>query len=525
MGEHESLAPTVNVTERDDTTCITKSETNGIETAPTGPNKDNGDGRSPVLKPPVDKARSHSRKSKRKVTVKVPSVEEKSENDDKVFQKASVGLRNHLEGIKEDCDEDKGSNNRVEQSLDISGKPLSDNACISLTQLANTPAFQGNINGNDTVGAKERSNKKDQSKMFPTPLVRSSTDGSIRLKKLVTEDRFVERDSRRKSACLPSVFTRPHTEMSLATTHNDATSPVSARSRPSTSGRKTKRSKSVAGWSKKELEIFLPRKTFFSTHDNTLSQAGFDTRSDEERKRPEWRKYLRMRTTEELFPPEPKKEEPPPLSSFAIVEDDDEEEEEYSLENIVTSLSADGDKDTSHTKRKWRHNAKKSLSNDKEEYKPLYDYIKHIHDNPEEYIQMAKFNPKNLDYKHPNRLVRMGRAFRRGHHGTPKNNMYLHALADIKQTCPDVPNQKPGIKKDSHEMPETTANSDETEIEKLKAKAEKWIKGQTTQQILRAKDLVLKDIGEEDITFSKWWIAFKSCKYIRVLHPTDTGIA
>ena len=503
MGEHESPArvgshpiEVIDQVQRENKIETTRGEHN-TETVKPG-----------KLKPLKTKKQGQSHKSKRKLIVNVPGTDGPQEVDNKVFPKASAGLTKTLEGIQEDCDDNS--------------KVAVNGVNSTHTSLKGVPhQLEEKIHENENSKGKGNDNG-GLLKPHPSPLVRSSTVGSILLKKLVRRRSTDDLGLRRKSDTTPTMIHRSGTELSFATPQSDVILPASAR----TINTKIKRSKSVAGWSKRELEIFLPRKTFFNTHDTTLSHAGFDIRSDEERKRPDWRKFMKMRTTEELYPPKPKKEETV-ASSFAnngIIDLEDDDDEEFSLEDVVTSLTADGDKEAGHTKRKLRHAAKKLTLIERDEYKPLYDYIKYIHDTPDDYIHMAKFNPKNIDHRHPDRLVRLGRAFRRGHHGTPKNNIYLHAIADLKQAMPEVPNLKPGrtdkpiAKKESNEHNDTTANVDETEIEKLKVKAEKWMRGLTTQQILRAKENALKDIGEEDVTHSKWWIAFKTCKYIRVLH-------
>lgn len=453
--------------------------------------------------------RQSPRKSKRNLVIKIPTAGRQNQIENKIFPKATSGLIKRLEGIREDADNTEDNANNKD---DLCVLPAINN---EVTNENNNKAHfdiksHGSFKQKEDRSSEKQSTGKE-TKSFPKPLTRSNTDISISSKKSENKEGL---DTVRNT------FSRSNTELSLATTQSDITLPLTDQSKPAV--QKLKRPKTVAGWTKKELEIFLPRKTFFSTHDNTLSQAGIDVRSDEERKRPEWRKFLRMRTQDELYPPEPKKEEPaPPVLHGGLVDSDDDEDEEFSLENIATILSGEG-KEGGPTKRKWRLNAKKVLANDREEYKQLYDYLKYIHDNPDEYVQMAKYSIKNMDHRHPDRLVRMGRAFRRGHHGAFRNNMYLHAISGLKLACPEATNPKPGrndknvTKKEASDSHDSGGNSEETEIEKLKSKAEKWARGLSTQQFLKAKELALQEIGEEDVYITKWWQAFKSCHYIRV---------
>lgn len=524
MIEHELLTTTVRVTGKNVIKHFENRNKTILKTTTPGTDSEN---RSTSLKPDRKKKQKETRKrylrkSKHKMIIDVPSV-------GKTRDLKACGGR-ILEGIQEDFDENEETNSNhdnLKHKADFTGPPTSTNTRMSSTTLSNVSAQQNILKRNDTDNANSKSNDKEGTKRSPLPLVRSHTIASISPEKLVTRTGIEHQDNRRKFGSLPSLFRRSGTELSLGKTQRDATLQASDQSGTREADRK---SKHMSGWTKRELEIFLPRKSFFSVHDNALSKAGVFIMSDEERKRPEWRKHLRMRTMEELHPSATKEEEEEDSapSSFAntitwSTDYKEDERVESLLENTRPQSPEDGDKDGSQTTHKWHYNPKKS--NDREGYRPLYDYLKYIHDNPQEYIQMTKFSPKNLDYRHPDRLVRMGRAFRRGARRTSRNSIYLHALADIKQTSPDVGYQRHGKgeraanRKDSHDILETMTNADETEIEKLKAKAEKWIKAQTTHRFLRAKELVLRDMGVEDVTNTKWWIALKDCMYIRVLHP------
>ena len=319
------------------------------------------------------------------------------------------------------------------------------------------------------------------------------------------------------------MFTRTNTEYSLLSNRSES---IALNHSLKRNKRKESivRPKSTHGWSKRDLDLFLPRKSFFCVHDNSLSNAGFDTRSDEERKRPDWRRILRMHTEEELNPPQFLKEEEPVVPAFGLMEDSSEDES-FGFENVETAVG--GVNSTSGNRGKKKNASKKVVSNEREEYKPLYDYLKYIADNPEEYVQASKYSGKNTDHRHPSPMVRLGRAFRRGHHGAAKNNIFLHAISGLKPKQADTVapqrssrNEKGGMKKEA-EGNEPNITQDETEIEKLKTKAEKWMKTLTTQQYLKGKEMALKDVGEEDLNMSKWWLALKNCKYLRVPSGND----
>ncbi|KAL4237372.1 hypothetical protein ACF0H5_002090 [Mactra antiquata] len=417
--------------------------------------------------------RSGKVKRTKKVIVKMPTLTRRFDDDHKLFPKGIDGMKGTLEQIEEESKEPckvNGENDKNTNSENSNKENCNESKGIVVMNNMNTveqskEVSQNNDNVNETVS--------DQ---------------------------------------LYGMFKRTNTERSLLSTKSDsAMIPMSPKRRQSKSS--IKRPKSSVGWTKKEIDLFLPRKSFFSVHDNTLSSAGFDIRSDEERKIPEWRKLLRMRSQDELYPPEEKEEEKPVVPMGFL---DEESEEEFGLENVETAISAENkEQGTTTTKSKRRHKDKKMLNAEKEEYKPLYDYLKYIHDNPEEYIHANKYVGKNTDYRHPSAMVRLGRAYRRGHHGTQRHSIYLHAITELKKKTADTTPLA--------EQPTTTGTTqDETEIEKLRSKAEKWAKGLTTQQWLKARELALKDVGDEDYTMSKWWLVFRSCHYLRIpSHITD----
>ncbi|XP_045178574.2 uncharacterized protein LOC123538481 [Mercenaria mercenaria] len=412
------------------------------------------------------------------VVVKLPTANKRADDENKEFPKGTETMRQKLEEIKEESRENKletEKENESSENIDnINQTTTEKNAQTStvLTELIDKHKIEVTI--------------EDGTKELKDPIY--------------------------------GMFTRTNTERSLLSNRSDSV----AFSLPMKRNRRKEsvlRPKSSHGWSKKDLDLFLPRKSFFGVHDNTLASAGFDVRSDEERKRPDWRQILKMHTEEELHPPQIKKEEKTPLTMFGMM-DDDSGDEAFGLENIETAI---GSKDpTSGNKGKKKHGSKKVVGTEKEEYKPLYDYLKYIADNPEEYVQSAKYSAKNTDHKHPSNLVRLGRAFRRGHHGAVRNNIFLHAISGLKSKSSETGsqqrstrNEKGGTKKETDGTDPSSAQ-DETEIEKLKTKAEKWMRNLTTQQYLKAKEQALKDVGEEDMNMSKWWLAFRSCHYLRV---------
>lgn len=319
-------------------------------------------------------------------------------------------------------------------------------------------------------------------------------------------------------------FIRSSSDKSILTTKSEPRV-----SRPPKEFSKRRRPMSTSALSKKVLEAYLPRKSFFSSHDKVLRDAGFQVDDAmKNKKRPNWKLILRMHTEEELNPDFGSTEEDKTAASDPQVkeESDDDTEDTPNLMDAVETLISQG-KDSQLSKRKLKAAAKKLALEDKSEYKPLLEYLKYINEHPEEYMNMTRYSSKNTDYKHPSVMVRMARVYRKAHHGTARNNIFTHALAGLKPKLAEATSQRHGRgeqfgtnKKDQTEAPQeqTSVSQDEgkSEIEKLKIKTEKWMGGLTTMQTLKAKEFALKDLGEEDITVTKWWLAFKSCHYLRI---------
>ena len=281
---------------------------------------------------------------------------------------------------------------------------------------------------------------------------------------------------------------------------------------------KIPRSKSSKGFTKKELEIFLPRKTYFSAHDKELREAGYQVDNSEQRQKPNWRAILRMHTMDELYPPNKEPEEKTFGLNVENESDDEEDGDQFLMEKVDTAMSSGVDVPAP----KQKKSKKKQISNEKEEYKPLYEYLKYIQEHSDEYKTMSKYTPKNNDYRHPNNMVRLGRVFRRWHHGTQKYSIYQHALNGLK-TTPEVENKRGQVpRRESQDPGDQTPAQEESEIEKLKNKTEKWFCSLSTQQQLRVRELALKDVGDEDVTMSKWWVTFRSCHYIRLPQHLST---
>jgi hypothetical protein len=69
------------------------------------------------------------------------------------------------------------------------------------------------------------------------------------------------------------------------------------------------------------------------------------------------------------------------------------------------------------------------------------------------------------------------------------------------------------VEQTTHET--TVEEKDKTEYEKMKIKLDKWLKTVTAAQLLKAKELSLKELGEEDKLQSQWWSTLQPCRYLR----------
>jgi hypothetical protein len=84
-------------------------------------------------------------------------------------------------------------------------------------------------------------------------------------------------------------------------------------------------------------------------------------------------------------------------------------------------------------------------------------------------------------------------------------------FGDSLQWIPPVLNMK--VEQTIHET--TVEEKDKTEYEKMKIKLDKWLKTVTAAQLLKAKELSLKELGEEDKLQSQWWSTLQPCRYLR----------
>ena len=83
-------------------------------------------------------------------------------------------------------------------------------------------------------------------------------------------------------------------------------------------------------------------------------------------------------------------------------------------------------------------------------------------------------------------------------------------IKDTKQSKRSVRNKLGIPVKKSEELFEKVS-----EVEKCHVELEIWLKTLTTAQMLKARELALRQLGESEHTMRKWWVTQKYCRYLR----------
>ena len=484
-------------------------------------------------------------KSKKQKTEKKPG--DANGNDSKKILIVEIpnedkDVKQHGKEEMKDTDEETGTK-VLKQSINSATRINKNESITSFESRTETGSNSSRTNNDDVDGVSSKEENQNANKLFtrvfsvPKKELISSKNDIIITPNLATESEIsrTKSQSENKENQLHRV---KYTRSEEFIRSNSDKSILTLKSEPGLNKLpkhpRKQRPKSTSALSKRSLEAYLPRKSFFSSHDKVLREAGFQVDDAmKNKKRPNWKLILRMHTEEELNPVLDKEPEKSIVFEPQIKEESDEEaSESTNLMDAVETLVSQ-EKEGQLVKRKLKLAAKKFGLEEKCDYKPLLEYLKYINEHPEEYMSMTRYSTKNMDYKHPSVMVRMARVYRKAHHGTARNNIFTHALAGLKPKFIDSSsssqrhgrsehsrNEFGATKKDQTEgsQEQTGASQDEgkTEIEKLKIKTEKWMGSLSTIQLLKAKECALKDMGEEDITVTKWWLAFKTCHYLRI---------
>nr|KAG5714506.1 hypothetical protein BaRGS_006952 [Batillaria attramentaria] len=333
-------------------------------------------------------------------------------------------------------------------------------------------------------------------------------------------------------------------------------------------------------FSKEELRRALPRRNFFSCHSQALKDAGYEVENDSPRRRrrlfffnhEEEDEIAKVSASNQKQAP-PIIKEPPGAGegkeNGTGVADHDKEnvngQDKTSDDLVETAVSLL----TFAEKAKRRRSSVMPHQPQVVECRPLMQYLTYVRDNPTEYRQMiAKTHSPGSSHHHANtaaasdpatiHLLQMGRAFQARHAGGERADDVIRAAYALRprsadpnrfakltrEKSPLVPGlmskrestvaalggggmgggggvgqrgSKPGSEDHRHRQ-EAAPAEHMTEMEKRRQRAEEWTKSVTTDQLVRAKLHVLKELGHEEHELSKWWLAFRDCFYIRPKH-------
>ncbi|XP_069117566.1 uncharacterized protein [Argopecten irradians] len=302
-------------------------------------------------------------------------------------------------------------------------------------------------------------------------------------------------------------------------------------------GMETRRSFKIT---KEDLEHSLPKKSFFNCHDKVLKDAGFEVEevSPAGAKKRQFMQLLQQRNRDRIERDKARKMPPPKVLGLL-----DLYELECSTEEHSTSVVSFEDQQSNNNKSKKNSKSTSKKKGDDEEdirvdYQLLLIYLKYIKANPEEFLQYHEKHASSVNLIHVRQgdsLVKLGSIFQRGRHGISTESILVKAVHDIRPRFTD-PGQWASANKEKELLAltstkkenstpakpepikkEATNNQEEpkTEYERIKLKLDGWLKTVTTAQLNRAKELALRELGQEDVSLSRWWISLRSCNYIR----------
>ena len=61
-----------------------------------------------------------------------------------------------------------------------------------------------------------------------------------------------------------------------------------------------------------------------------------------------------------------------------------------------------------------------------------------------------------------------------------------------------------------------------TDVERKRAEVEHWLKKLSTGQLVKAREMALKELGEESSSIRRWWLSHRYCRYLRQRkHPNE----
>ncbi|XP_046564901.1 uncharacterized protein LOC124273672 [Haliotis rubra] len=303
-------------------------------------------------------------------------------------------------------------------------------------------------------------------------------------------------------------------------------------------------------FTKEELSAFLPRRSFFNCHDKALKDAGYDTGTSSKKQEP------KRQTKSDLK--DIRRDSVVSERKVSVISKCDESE--ILLPEIVITQTEDGQDKQIHdgsrpnspatndgkgrplpSKTKL---ARRKMEDDfnKNAHKAVTEYLRHVKENPAEYIdQIRRLEAASVETKPVERLIKTAMIYQRGQHGQSRSSLVVRASHDLTlrytdpgqwQTANKERNQaftfgkkesslaKPGQDGDKESKPET--DEGKTELDRCRFKAEKWMKTVPMFQQLRARQMALEEVGEEDGEVSQWWEFLRTCNYLRRYDIPDT---
>ncbi|XP_060072795.1 uncharacterized protein LOC132552623 [Ylistrum balloti] len=417
------------------------------------------------------------------------------------------------------------------------------------------------INTNHNVSIKKETIRReitfDELALDETEILRTSTPTECSAQSRI-RPKTCSSLSKRKGSLRS--FDRPKSSFSPRTFKQSASSPfppfrdfhhrsvTSQSDRPSTaytsmsnSPRRSMETRRSFKITKEDLEHFLPKKSFFNCHDKVLKDAGFEVEevSPAGAKKRQFMQLLQQRNKDRIERDKARKMPPPKVLGLL-----DLYELECSADDSNSTLVSFEDQQSNNkNKKNAKSTSKKKGDLDEEEirvdYQLLLIYLKYIKANPEEFLQYHQKHSASVNLVHVRQgdsLVKLGGIFQRGRHGISTESILVKAVHDIRPRFTDPgqwtsankekellaltttkkENSTPAAKPEQTKK-ETSNNQDEpkTEYERIKLKLDGWLKTVTTAQLNKAKELALKELGQEDVSLSRWWISLKSCNYIR----------
>ena len=315
-----------------------------------------------------------------------------------------------------------------------------------------------------------------------------------------------------------------------STRTDDLYSVSSACSRPSSSSSSMRscrsgRSKPTSGYQIRPEEV-LPQRTFFSCHENALKQAGHRM-SDNERAVTTARK----KKSRQLDDPVTQ------LQMESKVAD-----QHVFNANVAGSVVGAVARLVSKSNSKKQNNKTKGIEPvETDEYEQrglqvnpqrIVDYLKMVQKYPEEYKGIRKTSEEAVKIKPAiSNLVRMGSAFSRFQTEAKNESLVVQAAYELgsKSTHPvcvkyeQAERQRQQAKaaaKDAteskvHVRGQSQLDESLTELERSRAEVELWVKTINMAQLVKARDLALRTLGEGTNGMRQWWVSHKNCRYIR----------